>query len=598
MDTKTFTVNIGGKDIIIETGRFAQAANASCTVRCGDTLILATAVMSKDIRPGLGFFPLLVDFEEKLYAAGRIKGSRFIKREGRPTDEAVLSARFIDRAIRPLFDRRMINDVQIIITVLSFDEENDPDILGLIGASCALHMSDIPWNGPIGAVRVSKLNGNYVFNGTYAEREKSMFDLDIAGTSEKVVMFEVRANEAQEEDIIDSFPEGYKVLGEMTKLIEKIRQEVGIEKQDPFTPRTDEERQRLERRAEIEEMAKDFIRPQIQQRLYETKTTTKKERNASMSQMKEELIEHLKGQGVEGDEIAHGTAIIYDFVQAEVSRMILDEDKRVDSRGPEDIRPLNIEVGLIPRVHGSGHFKRGGTQILSVCTLGAPGDKQMLDGMEIVGEKRFMHHYNFPPYSVGEAKPLRGAGRREIGHGALTEKSLNAVMPSKEAFPYTIRVVSEVLNSNGSSSMASTCGSTLALMDAGVPIKAPVAGIAIGLASDGQRWKVITDIQDLEDGIGGMDFKITGTEKGITAIQMDTKTDGLTHEIIATAFAQGKKALLQILKDMAAVIAKPREELSPFAPRILEITIDPDKIRDVIGPGETLIFVVDLRGIG
>lgn len=598
MDTNTFSANIGGKEITIETGGLAGAANGSCTVRCGDTVLLATAVMSKNIRPGMNFFPLMVDFEEKLYAAGRIKGSRFIKREGRPTDNAVLTARFIDRAIRPLFDQRMKNDVQVIITNLSFDEENDPDILGLIGASCALHISDIPWNGPIGAVRVTKSGDNWIFNGTYEEREAGEFDVDIAGTSEKVVMIEARANESDEADLIEAFSQGSKILADITKLIEEVRKSVGKEKFDPFTPKNVEEAAVIERRAKVEEIAKEFARPRIKELMFDNPGASKKDRYTAMDQIKEEMKEQLPAQGVEEDEMGWATGVMYEFVQEEATRMILEHDQRVDGREITEVRPLDIGVGLLPRVHGTGHFKRGGTQVLSICTLGAPGDHQVLDGMEIVGEKRYFHHYNFPPYSVGEAKPLRGASRRDIGHGSLAEKALEQMIPDKESFPYTIRVVSEVMNSNGSSSMASTCGSTLALMDAGVPIKAPVAGIAMGLASRGDQWKVITDLQDVEDGPGGMDFKVTGTEKGITALQMDTKTDGLTHEIIVQAFTQGKDARLHILKQMSEVIEAPRAELSPFAPRIMKISIDPEKIREVIGPGGKMINeIIDTTGV-
>ncbi|MFH1712414.1 MAG: polyribonucleotide nucleotidyltransferase [Patescibacteria group bacterium] len=599
MKEQKFSAKIGGKEIIIETGKLAQQANASCTVRCGDTTVLATVVMSNDVRPGLNFFPLMVDFEEKLFAAGRIKGSRFVKRDGRPTDEAVLTSRFIDRAIRPLFDQRIINDVQVIITVLSFDEENDPDVLGLIGASCAIHISDIPWDGPIGCVRVSKLESGYVFNGTYAEREKSQFDLDVAGTAKKVVMIEAKAHETSENEIREAFVEGQKILGDICKLIEKVKKAAGKEKIDPFTPKTDEERTVFERKAEVEKIAKDYMREQMKKIMFDgNKTRTKKERAAQMADIKNALGDYLLEKEMSKDEISFAKGLMYDFSQNVATEMILESDTRVDGRALDEVRKLTIETQLLPRVHGSCHFKRGGTQVLSVCTLGAPGDKQTLDGMEIVGEKRFMHHYSFPPFSVGEAKPMRGPGRRDIGHGALAEKALDFMIPAAEDFPYTILVNSEVLGSNGSSSMASTCGCTLALMDAGVPIKAPVAGIAMGLASEGENWKVVTDIMDLEDGEGGMDFKITGTEKGITAIQMDTKTHGLTQEMIDQTLKQSKQARLQILKEMADVLPAPREELSPFAPRILKITIDPEKIRDVIGPGGKIINeIIEKTGV-
>ncbi|MDP2632027.1 MAG: polyribonucleotide nucleotidyltransferase [Candidatus Uhrbacteria bacterium] len=598
MESKRFKTKFGGKELIIETGKFAANANASCTVQMGDTVILATVVMSKETRPGMNWFPLMVDYEEKLYAAGRIKGSRYVKREGRPTDEAVLIGRFIDRAIRPLFDNRIKNDVQVIVTVLSFDEENDPDILGLIGASTVLHMSDIPWNGPIGAVRVSKLNGEWLINPGYEQRKETEFDLDIAGTTEKVVMIEARASEAEESDLLEAFERGSKELKPVIKLIEQIRKEIGLEKLDLFSPKTEKEKIAQERKAEVEKISLAFIGPVIRELFFDQSRPTRAERNAGKEEVKERLVAHLTEQGVDENEHWIGTGLIYDAVQDEISKMILEEGRRVDGRQITEVRPLIIEAGLLPRVHGSGHFSRGETQVLSVCTLGAPGDKQTLDGMETVGEQRYMHHYNFPPFSVGEAKPLRGAGRREVGHGALAEKAVVDMLPPAEEFPYAIRVVSEVMNSNGSSSMASTCGSTLALMDAGVPIKSPVAGIAIGIASRGDDWKVITDIQDLEDGAGGMDFKVTGTKKGFTAIQMDTKTQGITQEMIAEALTQGRNAINGILDQMIAVIAEPRAELSPYAPRILTINIDPEKIRTVIGPGGKMINeIIEKTGV-
>lgn len=590
MDIKTFSCNFAGKELTIETGRFADQANANCTVRMGDTVVFVTAVMGGQ-RDGMNWFPLMVDYEEKLYAAGRIKGSRFIKREGRPSDEAVLVGRFIDRAIRPLFPEGMRNDTQVICTVLSFDEENDPDILGLIGASCALHMSDIPWNGPIGAVRVSKIGDEWIFNPTYEQRKETDFDLDIAGTTERTVMIEARGNEIDESTIAEAFEKGKEAIAPITTLLEKIRTEIGKEKQDVFGEPNP-------RKQEVEELAKSFMKERIQELFFAAPKATKQERGKAKEQLKKELVEHLSAQGVEDSELSFGTELIYDFIQVEVSRAILEKDQRLDGRGIEEVRPLIIETEVLPRVHGSGHFSRGETQILSVATLGAPGDQQTLDSMETVGEKRYMHHYNFPPFSVGEVKPLRGAGRREIGHGALAEKALYPVIPEKESFPYTLRVVSETMNSNGSSSMASTCASTLALMDAGVPISAPVAGVAIGLASIGDDWKVITDIQDLEDGPGGMDFKVTGTEKGITAIQMDTKTHGLTQEMIVEALRQAKNGRIGILEQIRTVIAEPRPELSPFAPRIMKINIDPEKIREVIGPGGKMINeIIEKTGV-
>ncbi|MBI1908464.1 polyribonucleotide nucleotidyltransferase, partial [Candidatus Uhrbacteria bacterium] len=589
MQTQQFSMEYGGKPLTIEVGKFAQAANGSCTVRYGDTVVLATAVLSKDKRPGLGFFPLMVEFEEKLYAAGRIKGSRFIKREGRPTDEAVLNARFIDRAIRPLFDSRIEHDVQVIVTVLAFDGKNDADIPGLIAASCALHMSDIPWGGPIAAARVNKVDGQLLLNGTYEEREKSLFDVDVAGTPEKVIMIEAGAKEASEDDVLAAFAFGQERLGDVITLIEQVRAAVGKEKKDLVSPKTDAEKAAAEKRTVLKAKADAIMEPLIRELFYGAPKATKTERALAKDEVKRRLVAQLTAEGAEPDDIAYTSSLVYDCIEAMITRLILDEGRRVDGRGLDEIRPLYSEVATLPCVHGSGLFMRGETQVLSVCTLGAPGDKQTLDGMELIGEKRFMHHYNFPPFSVGEAKPLRGAGRREIGHGALAEKALMHMIPDKEAFPYSIRVVSEVLGSNGSSSMGSTCGATLALMDAGVPIKAPVAGIAMGLASDGERAMVITDLQDLEDGEGGMDFKITGTKDGITAIQMDTKTDGLTREIMETAVRRAKEARMRVLDVMLAALPAPRPELSPNAPRILKLRINPDKIREVIGPGGKMI---------
>lgn len=589
MSAKKFSTMFAGKELIIETGKFANAANGSCTVQYGDTVILATAVISDEVRPGLDYFPLMVDYEEKLYAAGRIKGSRFIKREGRPTDEAVLVARFIDRAIRPLFDDRITNDVQVIVTALAYDGENDPDILGLIGASCALHLSDIPWNGPIGAVRVGRLAEDWVVNPTVTQRLTTSLDLDLAGTHEKIVMIEARSNQASEETVLDGFVLGSKELEPVIKLIEQVRTEAGKTKRDMFTPKNEQAKILLERTAEVKKISHDFLRPLVAELFFGAPKATKHERAEARAEMKKRLSEFLKTSGCTDDEVKVGTGTIYHFTETEVSRMIVQEGKRVDGRGIEEVRPLEIGVGVLPRVHGTGLFSRGETQVLSVCTLGAPGDVQTLDGMELMGLKNYMHHYNFPPYSVGEAKPLRGPSRRDIGHGALAEKALEPVLPSKEIFPYAIRVVSEVFGSNGSSSMASTCGSTLALMDAGVPITAPVAGIAMGLASYGDKWTVLTDLQDLEDGAGGMDFKITGTKQGITAIQMDTKTTGLTHDIIIQTMKQGRAAREMILDRMALIIAAPRPELSEYAPRILTLMINPEKIREVIGPGGKMI---------
>jgi len=589
-ETKRFSTEWGGKTLTIETGRFAEQANGACTVQYGDTVVIATVTMSEALREGLDFFPLQVEFEERLYAAGRIKGSRFIKKEGRPTDEAILVGRSIDRGLRPLFDDRMRNDIQVVVSCLAFDGENDPDIAGIIAASCALHISDIPWNGPIAGVRVGEIGGEKVLNPSYEARAKSILDLAFSGSTDHVVMIEASANEAPEQTVIDGFRFGLKHLQKPLELIEQVRQEVGKPKRDTFSPKTEEETLKHERQTIVEEMARPFIAEKTKELFFSEPKATKMERRAEKNHVKELLGEFLTEKEVSKDDQKYAFAIIEEAIEKEISRTLLEEGKRVDGRGINEIRPLFGEVAVFPRVHGSGHFKRGETQVISITTLGAPGDEQTLDGMELVGTKRFFHHYNFPPFSVGEVKPMRGPSRRDIGHGALAEKALLPMMPDKETFPYTIRVVSEVLGSNGSSSMASACCATLALMDAGVPIKAPVAGIAMGLASNKKGdWKVFTDVQDLEDSVGGMDFKVAGSKAGITAIQMDTKTDGLTMDMIEAAVNQSREALSQILEVITSVLPAPRPELSPYAPRIITLRINPESIGNVIGPGGKMI---------
>lgn len=556
----------------------------------GDTVVLATATMSPEARVGMDFFPLMVDYEEKLYAAGRIKGSRFIKKEGRPTDEAILISRFIDRALRPLFDQKIRNEVQVIVTALAFDGENDPDVLGLIAASCAVHVSDIPWNGPIGCVRVGHENGEMRLNPTYKQRETSILDLSFAGTGEKIIMVEAGGKEAPENVVLNAFWFGQESIDVPIKLIEEVRKAVGKQKRDLLTAKNEEEKAAHARREEIERLARPFILETVKNLFFATPQATKSERNAQKAELKHRTKAFLAQKGIEKDDIHYGTDMVGEVLETEVSRAIIEDGNRVDGRGITQVRPLLGEVAVLPRVHGSGHFMRGETQVMTIVTLGAPGDEQTLDGMETVGTRRYFHHYNFPPFSVGEVKPMRGPSRRDIGHGGLAEKALMPMMPDKETFPYTIRAVSEVFGSNGSSSMGSTCGSTLALMDAGVPIKAPVAGIAMGIATDERgRWKVITDLQDLEDGAGGMDFKIAGSREGITAVQMDTKTTGLTKEMVEQTFAQAREARMQILDVMTATIAAPRPELSPYAPRIISLRINPELIGNVIGPGGKMI---------
>jgi len=580
---QTFSTQWGGRTLTVTTGKYASPANGSCLVQYGETVVLATATMSSGTRDGIDYLPLMVDYEEKLYAAGRIKGSRFIKTEGRPTDEAVLTSRFVDRALRPFFDPRLRHDIQVIVTVLAFDGENDPDIVALFAASCALHMSDIPWAGPVAPIRIGQISGEWVINPSYEVRAKSLLDLSFAGDKDTIVMVEAGANEVEESVVLDAFWFGQKHLSDPIKLIEEVRAAAGKEKQVITYPNDAAE-------AAQKEVLLPLIVTEIDRLFFDAPKATKRERGAAkgvLHNWAKSWMTEKYGADVNKSWLG---GFVDGMIENQVTNRILAEGKRVDGRGLQEIRPLTIEVGLLPRVHGTGHFLRGETQVLSVVTLGAPGDEQTLDGMEIVGKKRYFHHYNFPPYSVGEVKPLRGPGRREVGHGALAEKALLPMLPEKEAFPYAIRVVSEVFSSNGSSSMASTCGSTLALMDAGLPIKAPVAGIAMGLASvPNGAWKVLTDLQDLEDGTGGMDFKIAGSRKGITAIQMDTKTLGLSKEIIIETFQRAREGLSQILDAMQVTIAEPRADLSPYAPRIITIRINPERIGDVIGPGGKMI---------
>lgn len=586
-----FSKEWGGRTLSIEVGRFAGHANGSCLVRYGDTVVLATACMSSAIRD-VDFFPLSVEYEERLYAAGRIKGSRFIKKEGRPTDEAILAGRFIDRAIRPLFKSNLRNEIQVVVTVLAFDGENDPDQLGLVAASCALTISDIPWNGPIAACRVGAADGQFHLNPIYTQRLTSVLDLAVAGRPGQIIMVEAAGQEAPEELVLEAFKFAEIQLTPILELIGEAAAAVGKEKIKLETLLGPEALAETEAADKILIEENSFLRQRIEELFFKEPKAQKGERGQAAVQLKSELTTRLREKGVEEKVITRVAAGLSGILEAEVARQILENERRVDGRALDELRPLSAEVAVLPRVHGSGYFSRGETQVLSVVTLGAPGDEQTLDGMELTGIRRFMHHYNFPPYSVGEVKPMRGPGRREIGHGALAEKALEPVVPaSKEVFPYTIRVVSEVLSSNGSSSMGSVCAASLALMDAGVPIKEPVAGIAMGLVSapDMSKWKVVTDIQDLEDSEGGMDFKIAGTKNGITAIQLDTKTPGLSAAIISETLRRASQARLRVLEMMLVTLAQTRPELSVYAPRITKLLINPDKIREVIGPGGKII---------
>lgn len=593
---KTFETEIAGRKLSVETGRLAGQAHGSCTVQYGDTVVLATAVINPSVKEDQGFFPLTVDYEEKLYAAGKIKGSRFIKREGRPTDEAVLTARLIDRSIRPFFDEDMKHEVQVVLTVLSVDQENDPDFVSLIAASCALSISPIPWNGPIAGVKIGQVEGEWVLNPTYETKEKSDFDLMLVGVEDKVAMIEFGGKQIEEKVVEEAINVGHKHIQEVITFIKDVQSKIGKEKLLlEYGELTEEEKTEL---AHIEEIVKKFA-TENGSRVFASKA--KDEQKAAMQLIKDELEEILKNDNaVTKEGRAKGLSMVEKFIDEEACRKIMEEGIRPDGRGVDEIRPLSAEVGILPRTHGTGLFNRGETQVLSVVTLGSPGDEQLLDGMEVSGKKHYMHHYNFPGFSVGEVKRMMSAGRREIGHGALAEKAIIPLLPDKEAFPYTIRVVSEVLSSNGSTSQASICGSSLALMDAGVPIVSPAAGISIGLMAnkDMSKYTLLTDIQGLEDHIGLMDFKVAGTRKGITAMQVDIKNDGLTLEVVHGALEKAKAARMKILDVMEQTIPAVRTELSQYAPRIVPIRIDPDKIRELIGPGGKVINeIIDTTGV-
>ncbi|MFA6504205.1 MAG: polyribonucleotide nucleotidyltransferase [Patescibacteria group bacterium] len=590
MNQKEYSIEWGGRTLTIGVDLLAQQANGSCTVRYGDTVVLCTATMG-NIREGLDFFPLQVDYEEKFYAAGKIKCSRFIKREGRPSDEAVLSGRLIDRAIRPMFDERMRNEIAVVTTVLSHDLENDADILGLVGSSCALMLSNIPWNGPIAAARISKVGDQLVLNPTYQQIDEAKNEFIIAGANNKTLMLEAGMNQTSEDDAVKMVEFAHQNLQPAVDLIMKVVKAHGKEKLDVFTAKTEEEKVAMEERETLHKQAGEFLKGRVQTTLFAVPLKSKADRKNAGSNLKKELDAYLTEAQVGKDKRKVAAEVVDEFVEAGITRMILEEKRRADGRGLDEVRMLSADVGLLPRTHGSGLFMRGNTQVLSLVTLGAPGMAQTVDTMEYNVVRRFFHHYNFPSYAVSETKSNRGPGRREIGHGALAEKAILPIIPEKDKFPYTIRIVSEVLGSNGSSSMGSATASSLALMDAGVPIVAPVAGIAMGVASDekNNRWQVITDLQDLEDGAGVMDFKVAGTRTGITAIQMDTKTLGIPMEVVKETFAKAKIARLQILDVVETAIAEPRAELSKWAPRIETMQINPEKIRDVIGPGGKVI---------
>ncbi len=567
---KVFEMELAGRTLKAEIGRVAEQANGAVLVSYGETVVLVTATASDSPREGINFFPLSVDFEEKQYSVGKIPGG-FIKREGRPTEKAVLTARLIDRPIRPLFPKGYRNDVQVIATVLSVDQDCTPDMVAMIGSSIALSISDIPFEGPTAAVTIGLTDGNFVVNPDAGQRDISDMHLVVAGTKDAIMMVEAGANIIPENKMLDAIMFAHDNIKDIIGFIEKIVSEIGKEKQEVYLFKIDEEIDK-----KVREYAASKMKDAIQ-------TKEKQERNDNIDRVKEDVFNRFSEEypESEGDIKTCLDTIIKELVR----HTILFEGIRPDNRKSDEIRPITSEVGLLPRTHGSGLFTRGQTQALTVATLGALGDAQILDGLGLEETKRYMHHYNFPPYSVGETKFLRGPGRREIGHGALAERALEPVIPSEEDFPYAIRLVSEVLSSNGSSSQASVCGSTLSLLDAGVPIKAPVAGIAMGLIKEDDKVAILSDIQGMEDFLGDMDFKVAGTEEGITAIQMDIKIHGLDKEILETALEQAREGRLHILGKMNEVISVPREEMSKYAPRVIRTKVDPEKIRDIIGPG-------------
>jgi len=574
----------------IETGRLAAQASGAVTVRYGDTVVLATAVMSKSASRVSGYFPLMVDFEERYYAAGKIKGSRFIKREGRPSDDAILSGRAVDRTIRPLFNHRMRNDVQVILTVLSYDGENDPDVLSIIAASTALSISDIPWNGPVAAVRVGRVENELILNPINGELSEGDLDLVLSGTEDKINMIECGSKEVSEEDMIKAFAFGQEAIKKIASFVSEIQKEVGKEKAEATLVKGTDEFE-----AKVKEI---LLAEGLAKALYDKDKKVIEEKTKAINEKVSAYIDENFPE--EADKLKEIAEIVTEEVSDEIVHTnVLEKEQRPDGRKLEEIRNIDCQVGILPRTHGTGLFTRGETQALTVTTLGSPGDEQIIDTMEVDMKKRYIHLYNFPPYSVGETRPMRGPGRREVGHGALAEKALVPVLPNKDEFPYTILLVSEVLSSNGSSSMASTCGSTLSLMDAGVPIKRPVSGIAMGIiVGRDSKFKVLTDIQGLEDHYGDMDFKVAGTEKGITALQMDVKVDGVTVEMLEAVLKQSNANRMEILGKITGAIPAPREEMSQYAPRIIVMHISPDKIRNVIGTGGKVINeIIDETGV-
>ncbi|HPP32071.1 MAG TPA: polyribonucleotide nucleotidyltransferase [Soehngenia sp.] len=580
---KIYKYMLAGRELSITVGKVAQQANGSCLVRYGDTVTLVTATQSKEPREGIDFFPLSVDYEEKLYSVGKIPGG-FIKREGRPSEKAILTSRLIDRPIRPLFPDGFRNDVQVIATVLSVDQDNSPEIAAMIGSSIALSVSDIPFNGPTGSVQVGRVNGEIVINPNSEQREISDINLTVSGTKDAIMMVEAGAKFVTEEVMLEAILKGHEEIKKICDFIDEIVRDCGKEKSkyELFMPDK-----------EVENLVRQLATNKLIDALY---TVDKTERDENVENLKKEIAEIVLEKYPDTEKDI--SEVFETIMKEEVRKQIIEKGIRPDNRKLDEIRPISCEVGLLPRTHGSGLFNRGQTQVLTIATLGASSDVQIIDGLGEEESKRYMHHYNFPPYSVGEVRPSRGPGRREIGHGALAERALEPVIPPENEFPYTLRLVSEVLSSNGSTSQASVCGSTLALLDAGVPIKAPVAGIAMGLIKEGDKVAILSDIQGLEDHLGDMDFKVAGTSEGITAIQMDIKIDGIDEKILKEALERARKGRLFILDKMMQTISAPREELSIYAPRITVLQVNPDKIRDIIGPGGKVINkIIDETGV-
>ncbi|OIK15326.1 polyribonucleotide nucleotidyltransferase [Bacillus sp. MUM 13] len=580
----TYSYDWAGRKLTVEIGQLAKQANGAVLVRYGETAVLSTVTASKEPK-NVDFFPLTVNYEERLYAVGKIPGG-FIKREGRPSEKAILASRLIDRPIRPLFADGFRNDVQIISMVMSVDQDCSSEMAAMFGSSLALCVSDIPFEGPIAGVVVGRINNEFIINPTVEELEKSDINLTVAGTKDAINMVEAGADEVPEETMLEAIMYGHDAIIKLIEFQEKIAAEIGKEKIEVKLYQVD---------SILEKEIKDLCGQDLNQAV---QVQEKHAREDAIKAVKDSVLAKYEEQETDEEKMKQIKEILNKLVKSEVRRLITEEKVRPDGRNPDEIRPLSSEVGLLPRTHGSGLFTRGQTQALSICTLGALGDVQILDGLGTEESKRFMHHYNFPHFSVGETGPLRGPGRREIGHGALGERALEPVIPNDKDFPYTVRLVSEVLESNGSTSQASICASTLAMMDAGVPLKAPVAGIAMGLVKSGEHYTILTDIQGMEDHLGDMDFKVAGTAKGVTALQMDIKIEGLSKTILEEALQQAKRGRMHILDSMLATLNKPRVELSKYAPKILTMSINPDKIRDVIGPsGKQINKIIEETGV-